>query len=554
VDSYLALAECYHRAGDEFRQISTLETLVTNEDLSKSLSADTKGRVYWEIGGGLLTDDYQVSYEKNTGRPRSDLYQSVVKYLTLAGVYDQANPFTYFFLGFAEAENAKDEASKPEIERDVRKRFQEGKLCINEYANKVDKSLERDLDAEYHYWFGRALSSLGQRSAGKDELEEGLKLLPLSSTQRDRFLVRLAENEISTSGDNQKVFEYLSKVSNREASAEVMLLIGFEKWAEATQAQGKPEFAAKARDAELATNTAARMGAPMKKVHILLGTLYLMDSDYTRAEPHLKAWLEQEPSESMAYDMTVKDLEALKKYDEERTYAQKWVAIDPINPDAHANLGTALGRLEDFKNAVPELQRAVELKPDQVEYYRKLGLTLWLLASTPDTSSDDSIAINERALGALGRGADLAKSDGEKEVEQNISEREADVWNSLAYAYAERRTNLDLAREYIEKALVVKPSDPYMLDTKAWVLTVREITSGTNNPHERQLVFAQCERSLQSASTHLPADAVEARAELQYHLGVIENELGKKQLARQHYLAALEVNPNYAPAKQALAK
>jgi tetratricopeptide (TPR) repeat protein len=42
--------------------------------------------------------------------------------------------------------------------------------------------------------------------------------------------------------------------------------------------------------------------------------------------------------------------------------------------------------------------------------------------------------------------------------------------NALAYSYAQQNTQLEKALEFSQKALKMRPGDPQILDTQAWVL------------------------------------------------------------------------------------
>ena len=50
----------------------------------------------------------------------------------------------------------------------------------------------------------------------------------------------------------------------------------------------------------------------------------------------------------------------------------------------------------------------------------------------------------------------------------NISSEQADVLNYLAYSYIDKGINLAESKNMIEKALMLKPNDPYIVDSLAW--------------------------------------------------------------------------------------
>jgi tetratricopeptide (TPR) repeat protein len=547
--SYLTLADSYGKVGDNFDEVSTLETVLNRDDLSRSLSPVKKGRIYWKIGGDLLTDEYQVRYVKIRGTPRPDLYQSTVKYLTLASTYESDNPVCDMFLGYAIAANTRSGESVPEVQREVRARFNEARSLIDQrFAHSRGKL---DLETQFHYWFGRALAVLGDKAGAKNELEQGLNALPSRpSAQRDRFLLSLARNEL---GDNRKVFQYLRKVTNKEKSGEAMLLLGTEKFSEAYKLQGQTGFENAARDAESTIAFAALLGAPEKEVHKLLGTLAFMSSDYEKAETEIRLWRDQTPADPLPYELLVRALSLENKFEEAKPYALKWTEIAPGDAEAHFYLGEILLAANDYKGAVAELQRAIDLQGEkpQVTYWL-LGLGFLRSGQSSGVPDTEASSIFERALAALGKAADLAKAAGDPKLEQLINSDRATAWNALAFLYAEQRKNLDLARDYIEQALKVKPSDPYLVGTKGWVMMIQELKTHRHNQPQRELIFNHCQTLLESSLAHLPSDASGARAEVQYELGVLADARGIRQSARRYYLEALRLNPAYDPAKKAL--
>ena len=49
-----------------------------------------------------------------------------------------------------------------------------------------------------------------------------------------------------------------------------------------------------------------------------------------------------------------------------------------------------------------------------------------------------------------------------------MSSEQADVLNYLAYSYIDKGINLAESKNMIEKALMLKPNDPYIVDSLAW--------------------------------------------------------------------------------------
>ena len=62
-----------------------------------------------------------------------------------------------------------------------------------------------------------------------------------------------------------------------------------------------------------------------------------------------------------------------KNYDQAIEYAKKAVELDGENADAHYALALAYGFRQDFKSAVPSLERVVALRPDFAYAHYQLG-------------------------------------------------------------------------------------------------------------------------------------------------------------------------------------
>ena len=51
-----------------------------------------------------------------------------------------------------------------------------------------------------------------------------------------------------------------------------------------------------------------------------------------------------------------------------------------------------------------------------------------------------------------------------------LDQNHVQALNYLAYTYAEEGENLELAESLVDRAIVLKPNDGYILDTKGWIL------------------------------------------------------------------------------------
>lgn len=102
---------------------------------------------------------------------------------------------------------------------------------------------------------------------------------------------------------------------------------------------------------------------------------------------------------------------------------------------------------------------------------------------------------------------------------------QAHAYNALGYSLAERNERLDEALQLIDKALSLSPADPFILDSKGWVLFRRGDAIGALDV-------------LQKAFT------VRADPEIAAHLGEVLWTLGRQDEARKTWDEAMKTSPD----------
>jgi tetratricopeptide (TPR) repeat protein len=100
----------------------------------------------------------------------------------------------------------------------------------------------------------------------------------------------------------------------------------------------------------------------------------------------------------------------------------------------------------------------------------------------------------------------------------------AHAYNALGYSLADRNERLDEAQQLIDKALQLAPEDPFILDSKGWVLYRRGDAQGALEVLKK-------------------AFALRADPEIAAHLGEVLWALGRKDEARQTWGDAMKASP-----------
>jgi tetratricopeptide (TPR) repeat protein len=100
----------------------------------------------------------------------------------------------------------------------------------------------------------------------------------------------------------------------------------------------------------------------------------------------------------------------------------------------------------------------------------------------------------------------------------------AHAYNALGYSLAERNERLDEAQQLIDKALQLAPEDPFILDSKGWVLFRRGDASGALEALKK-------------------AFALRADPEIAAHMGEVLWALGRQDEARKTWSEAEKAHP-----------
>lgn len=556
IDSHFALADCYENISDYISAVSTLEEVLKKEGFVRELESPNgqsfKGKLHIRLGQLYIVESYNEQYRMKFGVTNSLAYQSGIHHLTLALVHDKENLLIHWLLGFTKAANDKESVSKEKRQKASLLHFEDAMEIITSKYKAFDSSLYNKLLAETNYWLGKALIALDDNEKAKEVLEEGLRLWPTEeSKKRDMFLVQLATAQLGIGGDMEEAKIYLSQVVDKQHYARSLLISGLSHWEEARNLFGKEGFEEKCQQAELEFIAADKLGSVGFRVHMLLGTLYYMKEDYTKADIHFKEWVRYTADSPLGLSYVVKNLMKLGKWKEAKTYALHWTTTAPKDAEAHYHLGVILGGdLKDNDASIKELEKAVELDRDNSNYHYFLATILYNKSnSSPNLESDQVIALNERLLDALQIALKLVNKENGDRRKVDLEEFQLRIWNRLAYGYAQQGKNLILAKNYIDKALATDANNIYWLDTKAWILLVEIKSSKALTVKQKEYILVSAEELLNRALSGLTEQHIEARPEILFHYGYLEKLRGQYSKAKEYFLEALELNPEYEQAK-----
>ena len=257
--------------------------------------------------------------------------------------------------------------------------------------------------------------------------------------------------------------------------------------------------------------------------------------DYEAAEQTLKRALGQNPKDSDTIRLYLGQVdEERKRFDDAKRWYQEVGRGDQYIP-AQVRYAGVVAKEGDLAGArrylqqlpvqnnqqrVQLIQAEAQLLRDQSQYqeaYDLLGRSLDKLPNYPDLLYDYAMAAEK-----VNR-VDVLETNLKKLIV--IKPDHAHAYNALGYTLADRNERLKEAEEYIDRALKISPDDPFILDSKGWVLYRRGQT-------KEALVY------LRRAFAERPDPEIAA------HLGEVLWAQGQKDEAEKVWRQALQDNPD----------
>lgn len=307
-----------------------------------------------------------------------------------------------------------------------------------------------------------------------------------------------------------------------------------------------------------------------------LARVYVQMKQYDNALDELNRIVQLDPGDAEARRKIGLIYMEQGRWDEAAAQFRDMLAIDPALDPARYYLGSVLEQQQDWAaamdafSAIPEtsalyedaishigfllikLNRAddaIALYESRMENGEPRAQNYYYLATIlmAENSLERALAVTEQATQQFPDNADLlyqkgialerlGRHDLAIEVMQSVIRLDpgyAEAMNFIAYAYAEKNTNLDEALELAKKAIEIKPA-PHIHDTLGWV-------------YYRLKRFEKARSAIEAASRELPDDPV-----VLSHLADVYLGLKKFELARKVSLRMLELDPDNAFAKNML--
>lgn len=260
------------------------------------------------------------------------------------------------------------------------------------------------------------------------------------------------------------------------------------------------------------------------------------EGKYSEAEALLKGYLEKNGEDPLALNILGNIYYETERLEEAIELFQQALTLDPNFIFAYINLGASYKKLGHLEAAKRALLRALEINPSQPEalnnlanIYREEGLLLEA-KNLYEKACELNPNIPEFFINLAIIHMDLEDYQGAEKILHQVLSRyplHPIARRTLASLYV-KKGELEKAEINLRWALNLTPNDPLILTDLAGILIQSEITF----PKEAEELLL----SALKINPHLP--------QIYQNLGTLYIILGKKDLAKEAYKKALELQPH----------
>lgn len=263
------------------------------------------------------------------------------------------------------------------------------------------------------------------------------------------------------------------------------------------------------------------------EIMLTMGSIMLAADITQDAALYLQLALYMKPDMDIARLALSQAYSELQQYGIANQLLLKIPHSSPLYNDAQLNLAINFGRLQNIDSAIAKLNEIIAKSPKNIEAYIAKGDLLRSQERYTDAINVYQSALQTQekigeqhwpvffAIGTcFDKQGNWAMAEKNLRMSLELSPEQPDVLNYLGYSFLIRGENLLQAKEFIEKAVKKRPSDPQILDSMGWVLYMLKD-------------YQKAAEYLEIAVSLLPADTT-----VNDHLGDVYWRLGRKTEAR----------------------
>jgi tetratricopeptide (TPR) repeat protein len=232
------------------------------------------------------------------------------------------------------------------------------------------------------------------------------------------------------------------------------------------------------------------------------------EKNVARARATIERRLQKAPTQPALLTLAAATYEALGDTAQQEAILRRLIEADPANIQAYAGLGMLYARAQRLDEARAEYEAVTLKSPTSVAAHTMIGVILQAQGKAAEAQKvyEKVLAINPRAGLAA---------------------------NNLAWLYAERGGNLDVALQLAQIAQQQLPEVPQVNDTLGWIYYQKDLAALAIPP-------------LRASILKDPKNAT-----YRYHLGLAYAKTGDKVKAKEAFDDALQRKPDFREASEA---
>jgi tetratricopeptide (TPR) repeat protein len=296
-------------------------------------------------------------------------------------------------------------------------------------------------------------------------------------------------------------------------------------------------------DAEAAFKKAIALDPQAVTPRVDLGDLYLGTLRKTgEAIEAYRAALRIDPSHAGAHNALGTALAVAGDPEAARAEFMEASRLAPNNPLPLQSLGQLYANRKEYDKALAAFSDALKVQPQFVQMYLARGDVFLLQGQADKALAEYNEALRVAPQFSLAYVKIGALHEANKQLEEaekaylaaiDADAKQAMAYSRLARMAAERKTRLDDAITWAQKAVELEPKVPQFQDTLGWV-------------HRARGELDKAEAVLQKATTGEPPQAV-----IWYHLGIVRAERKKTKEVAAALKQALKLQQNFPDSEDA---
>lgn len=380
-----------------------------------------------------------------------------------------------------------------------------------------------------HYQLGLALNQNGDIDHAATEWREAVRVRP-DMIEAHRMLALYAAQK----HDLRALQESASSIIALQPEGPE----GYALRAAALMAQ--KQFVGAEQDARKAIEVAPEAATG----YLQMGNLSAMQQKYPQAESWYRQALRRDKNSIDALGGLTTIYLSQKQPDKALAAVNQQLSQSPDNSSFYSLLGLVQTNKQDSTSAMAAYKKALELDKNNTDASLKLARLQALSGAFDDAlaTCNTGIQNNPKEFGfymlmgsVYENKHDLAKAQSSYERALQVKPDDPFASNNLAYILLETNHNPDLALRLAQTARRGQPELSNVADTLGWAFYQKGIYQSAISMFQEAIRLAAKNKEPESATYH-------------YHLGLAYARAAQPTLAKQHLERVLKINPNYSDA------